>query len=181
MIGHSRIGTIDRLVYVVPAVYSQLPLNERHQIARVIGQITRLRGPDAAKSLLLIGPGRWGTASPELGVPVRFAEINNAAVLCELVAMHEGLVPDVSLGTHFFSDLVETDILYLAVFPQRQDNRINRAFFDQQANRLAELLPNAAPWAECVRVIDLPSDQYRAMLRFNANTMKQNVLSLIHI
>ncbi|MBK7982963.1 MAG: pyruvate, phosphate dikinase [Candidatus Competibacteraceae bacterium] len=175
VIGHSRIGTIDRLVYVVPAVYSQLPLNERHQIARVIGQITRLRGPDAAKSLLLIGPGRWGTASPELGVPVRFAEINNAAVLCELVAMHEGLVPDVSLGTHFFSDLVETDILYLAVFPQRQDNRINRAFFDQQANRLAELLPNAAPWAECVRVIDLPSDQYRAMLRFNANTMKQNV------
>ena len=176
VIGHSRIGTIDRLIYVAPAVYGQLPLNERHQIARLIGQITRLRGPNAAKSLMLIGPGRWGTTSPELGVPVRFAEINNAAVLCELVVMHEGLVPDVSLGTHFFSDLVETDILYLAVFPQRQDNRLSEDFFEQQPNRLAELLPNAANWAECVRVIDLPNDQCRMLLRLNANTLKQAVL-----
>lgn len=175
VIGHSRIGTLDRLIYVAPAVYGQLPLNERHQVARLIGQITRLRGPNAAKSLMLIGPGRWGTASPELGVPVRFAEINNASVLCELVTMHDGLVPDVSLGTHFFSDLVETDILYLAVFPQRQDNRLNEAFFEQQPNRLAELLPNAADYANCVRVIDLPNDQCRMLLRFHANTLKQNV------
>jgi pyruvate,water dikinase len=124
---------------------------------------------------LLMGPGRWGTTSPELGVPVRFAEINNATVLCEMVTMHGGLVPDVSLGTHFFSDLVETDILYLALFPQREDNRLNEAFFDQQPNRLAELLPNAAEWAHCVRVIDLPNDQCRAVLRLNANTLKQNV------
>ncbi|MFZ1326746.1 MAG: PEP/pyruvate-binding domain-containing protein [Candidatus Contendobacter sp.] len=175
VIGHSRIGTIERLVYVVPRVYGQMPLNERHKIARLIGQITRLRGPDAAKTLLLMGPGRWGTTSPELGVPVRFAEINNVTVLCEMVTMHGGLVPDVSLGTHFFSDLVETDILYLALFPQREDNRLNEAFFDQQPNRLAELLPNAAEWAECVRVIDLPNDQCRAVLRLNANTLKQNV------
>jgi len=175
VIGHSRIGTIDRLIYVVPAVYGQLPLNERHQIARLIGQITRLRGPHAAKCLMLIGPGRWGTTSPELGVPVRFAEINNAAVLCELVTMHDGLVPDVSLGTHFFSDLVETDILYLAVFPQRQDNQLNEGFFDQQPNRLAALLPHAADYAHCVRVIDLPNDQCRMLLRFNANTLKQCV------
>jgi len=175
VIGHSRIGTIDRLVYVTPAVYGQLPLNDRHKIARLIGQITRLRGPDAAKAILLMGPGRWGTASPELGVPVRFAEINSVAVLCEIVTMHDGLMPDVSLGTHFFSDLVETDILYLALFPQRQDNHLNEAFFNQQPNRLATLLPNAAEWADCVQVIDLPNDQCRAVLRLNANTLKQNV------
>lgn len=175
VIGHSRIGTVDRLVYVVPAVYGQLPLNDRHQIARLIGQITRLRGPDAAKNLLLMGPGRWGTTSPELGVPVRFAEISNAAVLCEIVTMHEGLVPDVSLGTHFFSDLVETDILYLAIFPQRQDNRFNETFFDQQPSRLVELLPNAATWADCVRVIDLPNAAHPVVLRLNANTLEQRV------
>ncbi len=175
VIGHSRIGTVDRLVYVVPEVYGQLPLNDRHQIARLIGQITRLRGSDTAKSLLLMGPGRWGTTSPELGVPVRFAEISNAAVLCEIVTMHEGLVPDVSLGTHFFSDLVETDILYLAIFPQRQDNRFNAAFFDQQPNRLVELLPNAAAWADSVRVIDLPNPEHPVVLRLNANTLEQRV------
>jgi hypothetical protein len=175
VIGHSRIGTIDRLVYVVPDVYGQLPLNERHQIARLIGQITRARGTEAANHLLLIGPGRWGTNSPELGVPVRFAEINRATVLCEVVTMREDLAPDVSLGTHFFSDLVETDILYLALFPQRQDSRLNEAFFAEQPNRLVELLPNAAEWARCIRVIDLPNAACPLALRLNANTLKQNV------
>jgi pyruvate, water dikinase len=175
VIGHSRIGTIDRVVYVVPEVYGQLPMNDRHSIARLIGQITRVRGTEAADNLLLIGPGRWGTNSPDLGVPVRFAEINRATVLCETVTMRDGLAPDVSLGTHFFSDLVETDILYLALFPQRQDSRLNAAFFDEQPNRLAALLPNAAAWAHCIRVIDLPNDQCREVLRLNANTLTQSV------
>lgn len=117
VIGQSRIATLDRVIYVVPSVYGSLPIADRHKIARLIGQINRVRGPDAAKSVLLIRPGRWGTASPELGVPVRFTEINNTAALCEIVTLQDGLAPDVSLGTHFFSDLVETDILYLAIFP----------------------------------------------------------------
>ncbi|HWS14364.1 MAG TPA: PEP/pyruvate-binding domain-containing protein [Rhodocyclaceae bacterium] len=175
VIGHSRIGTIGRVVYVRPAVYGKLPLAERHKVARLIGQIMRLRGSEPEKSILLIGPGRWGTSSPELGVPVRFAEINNADVLCEIVAMHEGLVPDVSLGTHFFSDLVETDILYLAIFPQRQDNRLNTALLERQPNRLAEILPPAAEWADCVRVIDLPNGACPGVLRLNANTLQQRV------
>lgn len=175
VIGHSRIGTIDRVIHVVPDIYGQLPLNERHQIARLIGQITRARRAEAASHLLLIGPGRWGTNSPELGVPVRFAEINRATVLCEVVTMREDLAPDVSLGTHFFSDLVETDILYLALFPQRQDSRLNEAFFAEQPNRLAELLPNATEWARCIQVIDLPNATCPMVLRLNANTLKQNV------
>jgi hypothetical protein len=89
--------------------------------------------------------------------------------------MHDGMVPDVSLGTHFFSDLVETNILYLALFPQRQDNRLDGAFFDQQPNRLAELLPAAAGWAECVRIVDLPNAANPAVLRLNANMLDQRV------
>jgi hypothetical protein len=175
VIGHSRIGTIDRVVYAVPEVYGKLPMAERHKIARLIGQIMRMRGSEPEKSVLLIGPGRWGTGSADLGVPVRFAEINNAAVLCEIVAMHEGLVPDVSLGTHFFSDLVETDILYLAIFPQRHDNRLNAEWLRRQPNRLAEILPPAAEWARCVQVIDLPNAGCPEMLRLNANTLQQRV------
>jgi hypothetical protein len=53
---------------------------------------------------MLLGPGRWGTASPDLGVPVQFAEINHVSVLCEIVTMRENLIPDVSLGTHFVPD-----------------------------------------------------------------------------
>ena len=59
-------------------------------------------GPrEAPKTFLLLGPGRWGTSMPSLGVPVSFAEINTVSVLCESSLMHAGLVPDVSLGTHF--------------------------------------------------------------------------------
>ncbi len=181
VIGHSRIGTIDRVIYVMPSVYGRLPLSERHQIARLIGHITRLREGAEARAILLIGPGRWGTTSPELGVPVRFAEIAHAAVLCEIVSMHDGIVPDVSLGTHFFSDLVETNILYLALFPQRQDNRLNEAFFDQLPNRLAELLPAASEWVECVRVVDLPNPVNPAVLRLNADMLDQRVFCYLEI
>lgn len=181
VIGQSRIGTIDRVVYVVPAVYGQLPLSDRHKIARLVGQVMRLRDSQSDKSILLVGPGRWGTASPDLGVPVRFAEINTAAVLCEVVSMHDGLIPDVSLGTHFFSDLVETNILYLAIFPQRADNRLNTSFLEQQPNRLAELLPVAAEWANCLRVFDLPSAATPSALRLNANTLRQRVCCYLEV
>ena len=69
---------------------------------------------------MLVGPGRRGTSMPALGVPVSFAEINTAAVICELTLMHAGLAPDVSPGPHFFNDLVEMDMLYLAVSPGRR-------------------------------------------------------------
>ena len=70
--------------------------------------------------------------------------------------MREDLVPDVSLGTHFFNDLVEMDMLYMAPFPGRKGNSWNRAFFEQSPNRLAELLPDEARWSDVVRVIDMP-------------------------
>jgi pyruvate, water dikinase len=60
VIGHSRIGTIDRVVYVVPEVYGQLPMNDRHSIARLIGQITRARGTDAADNLIADRTGAMG-------------------------------------------------------------------------------------------------------------------------
>jgi len=90
--------------------------------------------------------------------------------------MREDLVPDVSLGTHFFNDLVELDILYFALFPGRPGNRWNREYFLQSPNRLADLLPDAAKWAPLLRVIDFSavgSDGYR--VRLYANTPEQVV------
>jgi hypothetical protein len=110
-------------------------------------------------------------------VPVSFAEIDRAAVICEIVAMRDDLVPDVSLGTHFFNDLVELDILYFALFPGRPHNQWHREFFLQSPNRLAELLPDAAKWAPLLRVIDFADDGlsgYR--VRLYANTPEQVVL-----
>jgi hypothetical protein len=119
---------------------------------------------------VLVGPGRWGTTTPSLGVPVSFSEINTVSVLCEIARMHEGLVPDVSLGTHFFNDLVEMDMLYLAVYPDRPGHTINETLLSQWPNRLTALLPDAATWEPGVLVIEQAGDR---QILLNVDSQKQ--------
>lgn len=153
IIGPSRILRADRFIYVVPAVYGQLPLPQRFEVARLLGRINHAM-PRNQETIVLLGPGRWGTASPDLGVPVRFAEINRVSVLCEIVTMRENLIPDVSLGTHFLNELVEMNILYMALFPHQHRNCLNESFFLDSPNQLLDFVPDAARWADVVRVIN---------------------------
>jgi hypothetical protein len=181
VIGKSRQHAIDRVVYVTPEVYGQLPTQDRYAVARLIGRILHVEDAHRSRKVLLAGPGRWGTTMPMLGVPVSFAEIDTVAVLCEIVAMRKDLVPDVSLGTHFFNDIVEMDILYLALFPGRAGNDWSRSFFEGSRNRLVELLPDAAQWADAVRVIDLPVEQApEASLTLWASSLDQKVLCYLN-
>jgi pyruvate, water dikinase len=177
IIGRSRSVTVDRVVYVVPSLYGQLPLGDRYALARLVGRVTHLKETQPPETIMLIGPGRWGTQSPSLGVPVTFNEIDRVSVLCEVVAMRDDLVPDVSLGTHFFNDLVEMDTLYLAVFPNRPRDYCNFEFLESCPNRLAQLIPEAESWAPLLRVIDLPThadDNQR--LQLHADTLQQTLL-----
>ncbi|MCU0242643.1 MAG: PEP/pyruvate-binding domain-containing protein, partial [Vicinamibacteria bacterium] len=175
VIGPSLQSTIGRLVYVVPTVYGQLPINDRYAIARLVGRLTRLPMPEGGL-LMLLGPGRWGTTEPALGVPVSFAEVNRVGVLGEIVEMREGLVPDVSLGTHFFNDLVEMQILYLALFPGQRDDTIHSALLESAPNRLAELIPEEAQWAQVVRVIDPATLPGGRRIQLNANALEQRAV-----
>jgi len=175
VIGQSRIEAIDRLIYVVPSVYGNLPTDRRYAVARLIGRLTRLGGAGGMK-VMLLGPGRWGTTTPSLGVPVRFSEINAVSVLCEIVAMRDGLVPDVSLGTHFFNELVEMDLLYVALFPDKTENFLNDRFFDSSPNRLTELLPGEAALAGVVLVIDVVALPGNRVLKINASSLAQRVV-----
>ncbi len=154
VVGHSRVTRVDRFVYVVPALYGALPLHERHEVARVLGRLNRAATRTPPGVIMLIGPGRWGTSSPELGIPVAFSDISRAAVICEVVAMRKDLIPDVSLGTHFLNELVEMDMLYLALFPEQGQNRLDEALFLRSPNRLVEIVPDAARWEDMIRVID---------------------------
>jgi hypothetical protein len=168
------------VVYIVPSVYGDLPLRDRYAVARLIGRIMHADGPRASKTIMLIGPGRWGTTTPSLGVPVSFAEIDTVSALCEIVAMRDDLIPDVSLGTHFFNELVELDILYLALFPTRNNNAWSRAFFETQtANRLTDLVPDASDWAPVIRVIDFDNSSGQSPLWLNADTLQQQVLCYV--
>ncbi len=151
VIGPGRVIRPDRLVYVVPARYAELSLPDRISVARLLGRINRA---SAGRSLLVLGPGRWGSRDPWLGIPVVFAEINHVSALCEIVAMHDTLVPDVSLGTHFINELIEADMLYFALFPQREGNRIDEAAILARPNRLLELVPDTDRWTGTLHVAD---------------------------
>jgi hypothetical protein len=177
VVGRSRDVTVDRVLYVAPALYGKLPIADRYALARLIGRLVHLAEPRPPKTIMLIGPGRWGTTTPSLGVPVNFTEIDRASVLCEIVAMRDDLVPDVSLGTHFFNDLVEMDVLYLAVFPGRKQDRCDYAFFEEAPNRLADLVSDAAAWSSVLHVLDLPRQSpTEPCLRLLADTMEQKSL-----
>ena len=153
VIGLSRDMPLDLVVYVVPGTFAALPMQDRHEIARVIGRVNRACAGRGWR-VLLLGPGRWGTRDPALGVPVHYSEINQMSAIGEIVAMRDTLVPDVSLGTHFLSELVEMDILYFALFPRREENRLDETWLTSSPNRLAAFAPDAGDWTGVVHVSD---------------------------
>ena len=175
VIGHSRIATVDRFVYVSPSLYGRLNVQARYEVARVLGAVNHAGG-EGIKTVMMLGPGRWGTTSPHLGIPVNFGDINHVSVLCEIVAMHENLVPDVSLGTHFLNEIVERNILYLALFPKQGENFMSQEFFETSPNSLLDLVPSAENFEGVVRVIDPARDQEGATVRLTADAVNQNVL-----
>jgi hypothetical protein len=178
VIGPNVVAKVGRIVYVVPSVYGQLKQGDRYSVARLVGQLTRLERLGGG-ILLLIGPGRWGTSDPSLGVPVSFAEISRVNGICEVLEMREGLVPDVSLGTHFFNDLVETEILYLALVPGKEGNQLNSALLGSAANQLARVLPAEARWSEVVRVIEPERMLGEGAVRLHADTLGQRALCYV--
>ncbi len=153
VIGHSRHISIDKIVYVSPDLYGNLTLQQRHEVAQLIGRLNQTISPYGTENILLIGPGRWGTRCASLGIPISFSDINHIAVVCEIVTMRENLVPDVSLGTHFLNELIEMDMLYLALFPKKGDNYLRRQFFEQLPNRLLKYAPQEERWMDLVKVI----------------------------
>jgi pyruvate,water dikinase len=177
VIGQSRLIDVDLFIYVVPEVYGHLPIQQRHEVARLIGEVNHATATRGAGTIMLLGPGRWGTSSPSLGIPVSFADINRVSVLCEIVAMREDLVPDVSLGTHFLSELVEMDMLYLALFPKQGENYIRTQFFEESPSILLDLVPSAEKWRDVVKVID-PRNSIAdgARAKLSADAVEQKVV-----
>ncbi len=165
---------IKRIIVVDPDGYSLLTLSEKYDIARLIGRINRQIPDQEEMPTILAGPGRWGTTTPSLGVPVRFSEINNIAVLVEL-AHGTGLgsvMPELSFGTHFFQDLVETGVFYVAIFPDREGSYFSRRIVDKKYNLLSILVPESARYEGIVTVVDTTEDDMKLL----ADVVTQKVI-----
>jgi hypothetical protein len=166
---------IKRIVYVQPEGYRALPLTRKYAIARLVGDLNRQIVNKEQLPTLLLGPGRWGTTTPSLGVPVSFSEINNVSVLCEIAYEGGNLMPELSFGTHFFQDLVETDIFYVAVFPTQEKCVFNTKWFEQMPNSLGEILPAKAMYADVLKVCDLRD----AGLQIRGDIVSQKVICFL--
>jgi len=157
--GGSIAQKISRLIHIDPEGYSKLLLSQKYDIARLVGKLNRLIRDKYTDATIMFGPGRWGTSTPSLGVPVGFHEISNAAVLVEMAYESASLMPELSFGTHFFQDLVETDIFYVALFPSRDNVVLNREKLFEMDNSLAKLLPEASKYENVVHVCETNSEQ----------------------
>ncbi len=152
---NGRVRDIEYVVVVDPRDYERLPSTEAmRRVASCIGALNRKLPP---RSFILLGPGRWGSRGDiRLGVPVSYADISRTAMLVEIARRKGSYIPDVSFGTHFFQDLVESDIAYLPLYPDDPDTLWNEEFLNGSRNALASVLPELADLEKVVRVIHVP-------------------------
>ncbi|HHW57339.1 MAG TPA: phosphoenolpyruvate synthase [Clostridia bacterium] len=123
MITNGVLRNIRYILYVDHEVYSQY--KDKYEIARIIGRLNKSIGD----RYILVGPGRWGSSNPYLGVPVIYNEISNAAMIVELGIKNGDFMPELSYGTHFFADLDVDNILYMPVFDGYENNIFNEEWF----------------------------------------------------
>jgi hypothetical protein len=161
--GGSISQPIKRIIYVDPQVYVELPISQKYSIARLIGKLNRLIADRETMPTMLLGPGRWGTTMPSLGVPVSFAEINKITSLVEIAYEGGNLMPELSFGTHFFQDLVESDIFYVALFPQKEGVEFHKDKLWEMSNLLTDLFPGERKYADVVKVYEVDSGQLQIM------------------
>ena len=117
--GPSGRRKIDIVVQVDPVLYYEYPYNKKYDVAECVGKINwYYKGK--GKHLLLMTPGRIGTSSPELGVPVSFGQISNFSAICEISDNRAGYMPELSYGSHMFQDLVEAEMIYGAIWNNKK-------------------------------------------------------------
>lgn len=147
-------GTLERIDYVVfvpPEGYFALEsLNQRNELARAIG---RLNSALENERFICVGPGRWGSSNSDLGVPIDYGDIYHARALVELAGQGYGLPPEPSLGTHFFQDLLESQIYPLAIYLDQPGSIFRRNFFYEPPDRLREWMDLPAELSSSLRLI----------------------------
>ncbi|MFP3154805.1 PEP/pyruvate-binding domain-containing protein [Lachnospiraceae bacterium ZAX-1] len=130
--GNIRLA-LDYVLFVKAHEYLALSERDKYSLARLIGELNQKLQPH---KILLIGPGRWGTTTPSLGVPVHFTELSHMAAICEVSYREGGLMPELSFGSHFFQDIVESDIFYAAIFDGKPEVVLKPELFLKEENQI---------------------------------------------
>ncbi|MBN2677405.1 MAG: PEP/pyruvate-binding domain-containing protein [Anaerolineaceae bacterium] len=153
MVPRGHIPKIRYILFVPPEEYFKLDtLQARNDIGRIIGSLNQSLKDE---TFICIGPGRWGTSNPDLGIYVNYSDIYNAKALVELTGKGRGAVPEPSLGTHFFQDLLEAQIYPLVVNLDDSRAYLNQTIFFQSPDQISRFHKDAENKKTCLKVIDI--------------------------
>lgn len=177
-VSNGFVPDLTHIVYVDPRRYAELEdLQDLVAVGRAVGKLNKLL---PKRQFVLIGPGRWGSRGDiKLGVSVTYSDINNTALLVEVARRKGNYVPELSFGTHFFQDLVESAIRYLPLYPDDDGILFNERFLLGAPNVLAEVLPEHAGLADVLRVIDVPAATGGSILRVLMNADLDEAIGLL--
>ncbi len=151
MVPRGAVREIRYVLFVTPEGYFSIgSQSERNKLERTIGTLNKTLGEEV---FICVGPGRWGTSTPDLGIHVTYGDIFNTHALIELAGKSVGTDPEPSFGTHFFQDLMEAKIFPLAINLDDKDAIFNREFFYDTPNRLPDWIETSETLCRCLRLI----------------------------
>jgi hypothetical protein len=151
MAPQGRVRNIHYVLFVSPECYHSLPTPAaRAKIGHLVGRLNiALEG----ETFICIGPGRWGTSNPDLGVKISYSDIYHTQALVELTGQGIGMAPEPSFGTHFFQDMVESNIFPLAIYLDDEEAVFSRNFFYNTPNCISDFISGEADTDQCLRLI----------------------------
>ena len=124
VLGHGVVTDVRDVVYVKTDAFNSA---DNPAIAREIERVNRsFTGTDSG--YVLVGPGRWGSSDPWLGIPVKWPHISNARVIVECGL--ENYRVDPSQGTHFFQNLTSFGVGYFTINPFKGDGWFDKEYLD---------------------------------------------------
>lgn len=159
----SKEVALDVIVRVDPQKYYEYPYSKKPDVSRMIGRINKRFGKEGKKMLLLV-PGRIGTSSPELGIPVTYSDVSRFSAICEVAYSKAGYNPALSYGSHMFQDLVEADVYYGAINENSKTRLYQPELLEQFPEIFAQNYPEAEELYGMIMVYDLSEDLARLIL-----------------
>jgi hypothetical protein len=114
-LGTGVIDNIKDIVYIHPQRLNRLKTRDLSgPIERINAKLSQQNRP-----YILIGPGRWGSSDPSLGIPVSWGQISGAKAIVE--AAMDDIHVEPSQGTHFFQNIVSFNVGYLTITSVDED------------------------------------------------------------
>ena len=111
-------GHVEGIKYIIHVPSDTFDSAHTREMAAEIAELNNIVKKDGG-SYLLIGPGRWGSSDPWLGIPVMWTDISEARMIVETAIPGYQIEP--SQGTHFFQNITSLGVGYLTIDTVRGD------------------------------------------------------------